>query len=245
MHAEPTQCLSSIASESGRSATCTDVDDTTSSPTGADGKDAALGEYTQGEANGAPPADSCSGEVLSGGESGVQIRDAGCHSASSHSHPTVTSLRRPCAPAGYASCTSSSTHSLGVAACDDDGRCVGALRAQLRASATELMADSRLESQDPWDQKSQGQGAAMASGGSSSSSSRRPSSEHHPRPSCSSCSCASEAQSEAPSCHGFGAEVPSNGCLQEIHSVLHGVLLELQQLKAGQRLANRQGDVAA
>lgn len=134
------------------------------------------------------------------------------------------------------------------AALDDDGRCVGALRAQLRASATRSASDLEVRV-DPWNQ-----GAALASlgsgSGSSASSSRRPSNEPR-RPSC--CSCASDALSDAtlpghliiptseaaslgsgsltPACHAIGTEVG----LQEIHSVLHGVLLELRELKAAQR----------
>ena len=70
----------------------------------------------------------------------------------------------------------------------------------------------------------------MASG-SSSSSSRRPSGSSR-RPSITS-SCALGSSS----CAHF-TEAASNGHLQEISSVLRGVLTELQELKAGQQRAS-------
>ena len=122
---------------------------------------------------------------------------------------------------------------------DDDGRCVGALRAQLRASAARS-ADLEV-GVDPWNQSAALASLGSGSGSISSSSSRRPSNEPR-RPSC--CSCASDELATLPGHHpseaaSLGSEhlrqVPPAGALQEIHSVLHGVLLELRELKAAQR----------
>lgn len=134
---------------------------------------------------------------------GGDIREARC---------STLHTQHPCVPSVMASYDR-----------DDDGRCVGALRAQLRASASRLPvpeANSRFDIQ----------GGAVASG-SSSSSSRRPSGSSR-RPSITS-SCALEPSS----CAHF-TEAASNGHLQEISNVLRGVLTELQELKAGQQRAS-------
>ena len=125
---------------------------------------------------------------------------------------------------------------------DEESRCMGALRAQLRASATRRASDPEVRV-DPLNQV----GAALASLGSrsscSASSSRRPSNEPR-RPSC--CSCASDALSDA-TLPGEAASpesgpttqacpvITTGGGLQEIHNVLHGVLLELREIKAAQK----------
>ena len=127
----------------------------------------------------------------------------------------------------------------GARSLDEEGRCMGTLRAQLRASATRRASDPEVLV-DPLNQV----GAALASLGSrsscSASSSRRPSNEPR-RPSC--CSCASDALSDAtlpgeaasPG-SGQGCPVMTTGVgLQEIHNVLHGVLLELRELRAAQK----------
>ena len=127
----------------------------------------------------------------------------------------------------------------GAKALDEEGRCMGALRAQLRASATRRASDPEVLV-DPLNQV----GAALASLGSrnscSASSSRRPSNEPR-RPSC--CSCASDALSDAtlpgeaasPG-SGQGCPVMTTGVgLQEIHNVLHGMMLELRELRAAQK----------
>ena len=127
----------------------------------------------------------------------------------------------------------------GAKALDEEGRCMGALRAQLRASATRRVSDPEVRV-DPLNQV----GAALASLGSrnscSASSSRRPSNEPR-RPSC--CSCASDALSDAtlpgeaasPG-SGQGCPVMTTGVgLQEIHNVLHGMMLELRELRAAQK----------
>ena len=113
------------------------------------------------------------------------------------------------------------------------------LRAQLRTSATRRASDPEVLV-DPLNQV----GAALASLGSrsscSASSSRRPSNEPR-RPSCS--SCASDALSDAtlpgeaasPG-SGQGCPVMTTGVgLQEIHNVLHGMMLELRELRAAQK----------
>jgi len=127
----------------------------------------------------------------------------------------------------------------GARSLDEEGRCMGTLRAQLRASATRRASDPEVLV-DPLNQV----GAALASLGSrsscSASSSRRPSNEPR-RPSC--CSCASDALSDAtlpgeaasPG-SGQGCPVMTTGVgLQEIHNVLHGVLLELRELRTAQK----------
>ena len=127
----------------------------------------------------------------------------------------------------------------GARSLDEEGRCMGTLRAQLRASATRRASDPEVLV-DPLNQV----GAALASLGSrsscSASSSRRPSNEPR-RPSC--CSCASDALSDAtlpgeaasPG-SGQGCPVMTTGVgLQEIHNVLHGMMLELRELRAAQK----------
>ena len=119
---------------------------------------------------------------------------------------------------------------------------MGTLRAQLRASATRRASDPEVLV-DPLNQV----GAALASLGSrnscSASSSRRPSNEPR-RPSC--CSCASDALSDA-TLPGEAASpesgpttqacpvITTGGGLQEIHNVLHGMMLELRELRAAQK----------
>ena len=116
---------------------------------------------------------------------------------------------------------------------------MGTLRAQLRASATRRASDPEVLV-DPLNQV----GAALASLGSrsscSASSSRRPSNEPR-RPSF--CSCASDAlsdatlpgEAESPG-SGQGCPVMTTGVgLQEIHNVLHGMMLELRELRAAQK----------
>ena len=130
----------------------------------------------------------------------------------------------------------------GAKALDEEGRCMGALRAQLRASATRRASDPEVRV-DPLNQV----GAALASLGSrsscSASSSRRPSNEPR-RPSC--CSCASDALSDATlpgEAASPGSGQTTQACpvitigvgLQEIRNVLHGVLLELRELRAAQK----------
>ena len=127
----------------------------------------------------------------------------------------------------------------GARSLDEQGHCMGALRAQLRTSATRRASDPEVRV-DPLNQV----GAALASLGSrsscSASSSRRPSNEPR-RPSC--CSCASDALSDATlpgeaASPGSGQGCPvitTGGGLQEIHNVLHGMLLELRELRAAQK----------
>ena len=127
----------------------------------------------------------------------------------------------------------------GARSLDEQGHCMGALRAQLRASATRRASDPEVRV-DPLNQV----GAALASLGSrsscSASSSRRPSNEPR-RPSCS--SCASDALSDATlpgeaASPGSGQACPviTTGVgLQEIHNVLHGMMLELRELRAAQK----------
>ena len=127
----------------------------------------------------------------------------------------------------------------GARSLDEEGRCMSTLRAQLRTSATRRASDPEVLV-DPLNQV----GAALASLGSrsscSASSSRRPSNEPR-RPSC--CSCASDALSDATlpgeaASPGSGQDCPvmTTGVgLQEIHNVLHGMLLELRELRTAQK----------
>ena len=170
---------------------------------------------------------------------GAATATGGCNASPTGAHGRPQPPSPPGPPPLALEGTPADGVGAGARSLDEQGHCMGALRAQLRTSATRRASDPEVRV-DPLNQV----GAALASLGSrsscSASSSRRPSNEPR-RPSCS--SCASDALSDATlpgeaASPGSGQACPviTTGVgLQEIHNVLHGMMLELRELRAAQK----------